>query len=162
LRWALRYSVVPRNELDPAFFDEVIKEPLEREIEKAQHDNPSDTIPEGLPNPWKYVKDGKVQRSELWDALRKYQGERSWVTVPDETVYLSPEFVQPMRWLLRGQPVFRELHERAISYFNRQSEGKPAREWARWQAESVYHRFQIEGQGAGEYWLKLLDHPLAA
>lgn len=157
LRWTLRYAVIPRQ-LTPEFFDNVLKPHLEREIaqQSGQSDNPSKGLPRGYKNPWKYVKNGSVQREELWTALRKYAGPRSWARLSGDIPQLQPEVVQPMRWLLRQSGMFSQLHTGAIVYFEGLAQSCGA-EWATWMTEVLYHRFQRDGAAAGAYWARLLE-----
>jgi hypothetical protein len=161
LRWTLRYAVVPRD-LTPEFFDAVLRPHLEREIAKASRklDDPGRGLPQRSANPWKYVERGIIKRDDLWEALQKYAGPRSWVSFSGDLPRLQPEVVQPMRRLLRQQQIFHSLHTDAISYFERLAAEHP-QDWARWTAEAIYHRFQRDGSDAGEYWKQALERPQA-
>ena len=158
LRWTLRYAVIPRQ-LTEEFFDHVLKQHLEREIaaKTRKADDTGKGLPAGQPNPWKYVEGGQVQRAELWTALRKYAGPRSWVKFVEDIPQLQPEVVQPMRWLLRQNvSMFHQLHTSAVEYFESLA-AAPGAEWAHWMVEVIYHRFQRDGVKASAYWTELLE-----
>jgi hypothetical protein len=171
VQWLLRYAVVPRQ-FTFDFFEKVIAYHLEAElIQNRKLDEVNKKYPRGaevFENQEKF-KSFKKARSlniqAIWKNLRIYASDYGWISFDsgdDSAPRLQPDVVTPMRVLLKEQKIFKPLHSDAVAYF----EGKASAEfdpkqWAQYILEVIYHRFQLEGEKAADYWRLQLNahHP---
>lgn len=168
LHWLLRYGVVPRK-LTRSFVAGVMKKYLLQAISgDASYDDPSryelsekaqETVQKKeifSRNSQSQVQDINVD--ELWTELQQYAAEFAWVTMepadPD-TAKFHGDVVNPMRRWLEKEPVYKLLHQDAITYFENKAKTDPG-DWAKWMQNAVYHKFQLEGAAAIEYWRQLM------
>lgn len=169
VRWLLRYGVVPRR-LTRSFVSAVMRDFLPQAISGAfDLDDPRTDLPSELSgeNPFEHsaVNDETIDLNGLWRTLISYAADYSWVSATNEggedALSFHQDVLNPMRDLLRRQPVYGALHRAAADYFARRADEDPAR-WIDFTREVVYHRFQLEGEGAGGWWLGLLEGPRVA
>jgi hypothetical protein len=167
IRWLLRYGVVPRT-LTVEFVRDVMQPYLRAAMAgELDLDAPdADALPAEVaddatifPTDLLSSPDAELDLGALWEQLRRYVSRTSWVSAaPDEptAVRFHPVVLVPMRRVLRSQPVFRHLHERAAAHYAEKA--RIDREhWDRWMREAVYHRFQLDGAAASPYWREALD-----
>ncbi|HXF64526.1 MAG TPA: hypothetical protein VNK95_23045, partial [Caldilineaceae bacterium] len=163
LRWLLRYGVAPRL-LTRDFVLEVMAPYLVAAMQGESEDDPSeDDLPPRVLDKQPFPVEPEAAQLDiagLWDSLIRYAGRSSWVSTvserPDAVVF-HPEVLEPMRNLIRTQPVYQELHGAAAAYFRKRAEQAPAQR-AEWLAHAVYHTY-IQ---ADAYALSLLRGPDAA
>jgi hypothetical protein len=62
-----------------------------------------------------------------------------------------PDVARSLRQMLSEQPEFRELHRRAIRYYERRAAEEPDR-WLGHTKEALYHRFSSQDPMADEAW----------
>lgn len=172
VQWLLRYAVVPRQ-FTFDFFEQVIAYHLEEElIRNRKLDEVNKKYPRGaeiFENQEKF-KSFKKARSlniqAIWKNLRRYASDYGWISFDsgdDSAPRLQPDVVTPMRVLLKEQEIFEPLQTDAAAYFERKAikaseEGDPKR-WAQHILEVIYHRFQLEGEKAADYWRIQLGKP---
>jgi tetratricopeptide (TPR) repeat protein len=165
LRWLLRYGVVPRQ-LTYRFLLDVIWPHLVRGIAGGGPDEPArDARP---PRPKQIFRQAEypapAERHDilaLWEQLKRYAGESSWVSAAGDTLTFHVRIRTPLRDLLRAQPVFEILHRDAIAYFERLADDRPG-QWSRWTREALYHRFQLDQSVAVQAWRDAISHARAA
>ncbi|HXM57400.1 MAG TPA: hypothetical protein VOB72_18525 [Candidatus Dormibacteraeota bacterium] len=166
VRWLVRYGVIPRT-LNYGFVRDVMLPYLRTAMTGVSElDAPErDPIPElrgsiaGDLFPTDALRSpADLDIREVWERLLRFADTSSWVSEsPDhETVRFHPNTLRPMRGWLENHPVFEALHRAAADYFERRAQAEPD-QWARWTCEAVYHRFQLEGAAAGEYWRRQLQ-----
>lgn len=170
LHWLLRYGVVPRK-LTLSFVKEVMKDYLIRAVSgDVSHDDPTryesltakaqQTVRE------KKIFDKKIVESPeqelhpdmLWAELQKYASKFAWVTIEASDPYTAVfhgDVVNPMRRWLEKEPVYKLLHRDAIAHFEKKAQTDP-QSWSKWMRNAVYHKFQLEGAEAAEYWRQLM------
>lgn len=182
VRWLLRYGVIPRR-LTFSFLEEVMQPFLrqamsgrtrEDDPEKDSRHFPSPAGDEGpvgrdasVPVQDLYLEDGRpilaspgapLDLQELWQSLRSYASEYSWVSVPANdptTLDFHPEVLHPMRRLLQKHAIYRRLHRTAIRYWEKRAREEAA-DWGVCTREAIYHQFQLRGLQAGTYWRRQL------
>lgn len=167
VRWLLRYGVVPRR-LTYTFVEEVMARYLPEAMSgAAEFDAPGDGLPvergEVFPTNLLASPEAPVDFRALWEELNRYASPYSWVYPAfgqPETLVFHGDVLHPMRRLLQQQEVFELLHRDAVTYFERRAEQEPDR-WAALIREALYHRFQLEGASAGDYWLGVVGQALA-
>ncbi|HEX7680026.1 MAG TPA: hypothetical protein VF713_17990, partial [Thermoanaerobaculia bacterium] len=156
LQWVLRYGVVPRK-LTIGFVREVAPYLLDAMLGPIEFDKPLDNLPpqlrENVFRQGLLTKEQSLQVDELWAALVRYAAERSWVTAESgDMLRFHAEVLQPMRRLLRDNPIFRTLHERSAEYHDRLGNAR----------ESAYHRLQIAMPDASAYWRTAVTRAIEA
>ncbi|GAB1817491.1 hypothetical protein [Herbidospora sp. RD11066] len=147
LRWLLRYAVLPRH-LDAEFVAEVLWPHLEAGLrdDKVYDDPAEDARPDRktkifLPGP------PPPDVAALWEELTTYAGATSWVQATEDGRLVFHENLRdPVRDLLRAQPIFTVLHEAAEAHYTRRGLS----------AEAVYHAFQHRGRAALSLWRSLI------
>ena len=103
---------------------------------------------------------------QVWDQVKQYAGGASWIS-PDpadpDALRLQTEVVRPLRDLLRDNPIVPVLHDDAVAYFLRRAAAEsprspgepgeiPADRLTEFLRAAVFHRFQLEGQAASQWW----------
>jgi tetratricopeptide (TPR) repeat protein len=144
LRWVIRYGVVPRM-LTFDFLRDVMREPLMDALsgraEAGGIDQPASLTERDV---WTIEPDFSFDAETLWNQhVMRYAGQRSWM-MPGEhpqQVQFRSDILQPMRQLLRKQPVFEQLHDRARAWYEKQA-GDPAT-WSSATVEALYHTVQL-------------------
>lgn len=168
LHWLLRYGVVPRK-LTRAFAEEVIKKHLLLRIsgdstqdDPRRYESLTDKIHATVKKKGVFdvpgTSDQNINMDELWTQLQNYASSYAWVTTePSDpnTVVFHGDVVNPMRRWLEKEPVYKLLHQDAIDYYERQAETDPDN-WVNWMRNAIYHKFQLEGLEAVDYWHRLL------
>jgi hypothetical protein len=159
-RWLVRYAVIPQ-ELTLDFVKKVLRPFLEDEMSgKTMRDQTKVAGYEDLER-WRRQAIALDDRmlDEIWNELGKYASAYNWVGGDEHRLQLHPEVVIPMRELLRQKPeeypIYQQLHEAAAKYFEALAgpPGGPYRpEAGNDLSKALYHRFQIEGSGAQQYW----------
>jgi hypothetical protein len=162
LRWLIYYGAIARH-LTVEFVDEVLLPPLRRAL-RGEADDPNLPDYPGVWNPHPDLADA-ITAEGLWNELRRYVRERGWVSLATvdgrAELRFHPEVVRPTRELLRSQPVVPSLHEKAIDYFESRSQSPKDAETLTPQqvralvpnmCEAVFHRFQLDGTAAEQYW----------
>ncbi|WNG45286.1 tetratricopeptide repeat protein [Archangium minus] len=167
VRWLLRYGVVPRRLTYP-FLEEVMARHLLAAMSGASTlDEPvKDALPvergEVFPTNLLRSPEETVDFRALWVELNRYASPFSWVyPAGEQTLVFHGDVLHPMRRLLQRQNVFYLLHRDAVAYFERRAEQEPER-WAVFIREALYHRFQLEGALAGNYWRTVLERARAS
>lgn len=168
VRWLLRYGVVPR-ELTLDFAEQVIAPQISRvhtnELTDDAPQNDLSSLPKHLQREQLYKTDtallDETGIEALWRGLRQYASDSSWVKEPvyrEGALRFHPCVIEPMRKLLRRYAVLRQIHLRAIDYFDRRAKNAiKGKQRLEAQRESIYHRFQAHGQEAEAYFLSLLE-----
>jgi len=166
LRWMVRYASVARS-FTRDFLKQVLLPPLRVALRGGDQDLSAKQSKEiqtylGSEIPW--VQQPELAESilaeELWSGLGTYARDRGWITLSDgkDVLQLHPEVVDPVRLLLREEPVRTTLHQRARDYFlNLWQTRKTREESASAAVEAVYHAAELEGAGAAVLWRKLLE-----
>lgn len=166
VRWLLRYGVVPRR-LTRSFVSAVMRDFLPRAISGSPDlDDPRRDLPRELSgeNPFEHsaVAGETLDLNQLWRTLISYAADYSWVSVTDQggddALSFHQDVLNPMRDLLRKHPVYAALHRAAADYFTRRAEEEPVHRVV-YTREVIYHRFQLEGEGAGGFWEALMESP---
>lgn len=158
LKWLLRYAVVPRR-LDLDYIRQVINTPLTRESRGSVNDDTT-RYPDGRTRA-RYGKQARwapLEQQDLdqaWNELRSYAAQTSWVNEEQGVIRLQPEIVEPMRSLLRLNPIFQELQVASQRYFEKLAKEREE-EWGQWMEEAVYHKFQQPAAGRADYWARQL------
>ena len=165
VRWVLRYGVIPRR-LNRQYLEEVMAQYLPPVMSgNAQYDDPQNNIPTQLRKDDLFRTDlltspqDKVDLDELWRLLNQYADRYSWVSAPGDvpdTLVFHGDVVNPMRFLVRPNEIFYLLHQDSIAYFERKAEAEPDN-WCQWICEAIYHKFQLEGSAASDYWQNHLN-----
>ncbi len=166
LRWVLRYGVIPRRLTLDFLLAQRIRELLDNEIVGKTSRDKTDlglTPKQAELKPWSRTPEIPPGIQDLWEMLKTYAGESSWVrfapaepNLPEALVF-TPDVVNPMRALLLEQEgdIFRDLHTGAMEHFKGEATrlpiGSPERLHA-WR-EVVYHDFQRRGEAAGPDWI---------
>jgi hypothetical protein len=144
LRWIIRYGVVPRS-LSFDFLRDVMRGPLldalSGRASAAGVDKPESTTEQDV---WKEEQNFIFDPDLLWDRfILPYTSERSWIK-PGESphqVAFRSDILQPMRSLLRKQPIFERLHEQSRDWFGIQASDPSA--WSASTIEHLYHAVQL-------------------
>jgi len=166
LRWVLRYGVIPRRLTLDFLLAQRIRELLDNEIVgKTSRDktNLGLTPKQAELKPWSRTPEIPPGIQELWEMLKTYAGESSWVrfapaepNLPEALVF-TPDVVNPMRALLLEQEgdIFRDLHTGAMKHFKGEATRLPIGSLERLHAwrEVTYHDFQRRGEAAGPDWI---------
>ncbi|MFP5245854.1 MAG: hypothetical protein ACLGH0_04095, partial [Thermoanaerobaculia bacterium] len=91
---------------------------------------------------------------ELWGDLERFVAERSWVSFdrqyPDMLAF-HVNVETPMRRLIENEPVYRELHERAIAHYDALAREHGPR-WTWIVRQAIYHRYQLGAPDAESDW----------
>jgi hypothetical protein len=166
VRWVLRYAAIPRR-----FDEEIVREVLWPRIQAERAgvgglDDPDgdelDSDPETL---WEV---GPAQASDeddgatVWPKICRYASGSSWISYDSadaQALKLQPEVVRPLRALLSGEDkrIVPALHADAVAHFvNRAAIERDRDHRCELLREAVFHRFQLEGKAAGEWWEKLI------
>jgi tetratricopeptide (TPR) repeat protein len=162
LRWLLRYVVVPRQ-LTEEFVEQVlathVREAMAASGPEAP-DRPAENLPKGAEllrkrSPWPPC-DKPFNTSVEWQALLRYAGPSSWISLSDGLPRPQPELLSPMRYLLQEQPIFAPIHRDAAAYFEGLARAE-GRDWTEMMCEAIYHQFQLRGSDAAEYWRNCLQ-----
>jgi tetratricopeptide (TPR) repeat protein len=169
LRWVIRYGVVPRA-LTLDFLRDVMREPLLEALsgraEAGGLDSPDSPTERDV---WTREPDFTFDAEALWNQhVVPYSSKRSWM-MPGEhpqQVQFRSDILQPMRQLLRRQPVCEQLHERARAWYEKQATDPTT--WSSATVEALYHAVQLRAiqQREAEDFLpaiqRILDAPLLA
>jgi tetratricopeptide (TPR) repeat protein len=156
VRWILRYACVPRRltydllekVLWPHLLAERVEERNKDTRQKFEHDYDQRVFfPHGPAS----------SPQEAWDKLKPFISDYGWVSLEKDgrTLRLHADVTAPMRLLLGGEEVYPQLHGDAARYFEGQAKDAPDH-WAAWTCEAVYHRFQLEGPKAAQFWRERL------
>ncbi|WFU51893.1 ATP-binding protein [Sinorhizobium terangae] len=168
IRWMIRYGAIGRH-LTFEFANAVLLPPLLQALRgKPFDDDPAKGL-DGFEDPldgkidvWKADSEAlaNLERNgmkDLWDQLAGYAREKGWLT--DVTVdgqselHFHPEVINPTRMLLREQPVFAELQNRAAEFFEQKARAASRANTAvRHYQDAIFHRFQGEGVQAKPLW----------
>ena len=155
LKWLLRYAVVPRR-LDLDYVRQVINVPLTRESGGKAVQDDTTRFPEGRAQVrygkrphWMPLTERDLEKA--WSDLRGYTAQTSWVSEEQGVIRLQPEVVEPMRSLLKQNPIYQELQVASQRYFEKLAKERDG-EWGQWMEEAVYHRFQQPAAGRAGYW----------
>lgn len=167
LHWVLRYGAIPRK-LTRQFVSGVLSPLLAQAMAgKVDWDDPGHGISEEardhvfLQNILDSPHDA-IDVDALWEDLRGYASEQSWITAVDaHTMTLHTDVQHPMRRLLENQGAFRLIHGLAIQYFDALIAGDPANR-VRHIRDAIYHRFQSEAPDAEEFWRTHVQSAIAA
>ena len=170
LRWVVRYGVIPRR-LTFDYMEEILLPPLRRlmsggTIEDAPRDParlPSDLQSLAGQDIWVAEPGAEISAEALWDQLLRYESAQGWIShVPGTGAYrgslqFHSDVAGPMRDLLSYQPIFAQLQDDSIGYFQRlaTNERRPQR-WVDWACEAVFHRVQRDPVDGQAYWAKAL------
>ncbi len=160
LRWVIRYGAVARH-LTVSFLEEVLLPVLRRALRGEVADD-TDELLESYQGVWQAeasTADG-LTSVELWTELQSYARERGWITASgagaDAELRFHPDVVVPMRHLLRGKPVVREIHARAAESYRRRREtaapDTPPEALARLACDELFHQFHLDGPGSVDQW----------
>jgi hypothetical protein len=167
MRWVIRYGAIARH-LTVDFIDNVLVPPLRMALRGDLPDQANEALGDAYQDVWRPepALADSVSGTGLWDQLKSYARERGWIaavgTGDRSELRFHPEVIGPMRDLLRSQPVFSDLQQRACTFFEteaQRAEGdtRPfearAADAVRHTCEAVFHRFQLEGSAAQPYWL---------
>jgi cellulose synthase operon protein C len=163
VRWLLRYGVIPRK-LRLSFVKEVMAPYLPHAMAGASGvDDPEQDIKKELESENAFRKvlksaDQKVNIDRLWNTLNEYASSYSWVSQDEEanTVSFHSDVLNPMRAVLRKQTVYRKLHRAAIRHYEKKAKANPE-EWGTWIVEAIYHKFQLDGVDAADYWRRQIE-----
>lgn len=169
VQWLLRYAVVPRQ-FNFDFFEKVIAHHLEEElIRNRKLDEVNKKYPRGAEvfenqEKFKSLKRAKTLNIKaIWRNLRRYASNYGWISFDsgdDSAPRLQPDVVTPMRVLLKEQKIFKPLQSDAADYFaEKASKESDPKQWAQLILEAIYHRFQLEGEQAADYWRLQIDAP---
>jgi cellulose synthase operon protein C len=173
VRWVLRYAAIPRR-FDYDFVCDVLWRRVCGEMNgtggldvPADDDLPAAGDGEVLWTTGAAAQGEEHTVRQVWDQVRRYASGSSWIS-PDaqdpDALRLQPEVVRPLRGLLRKQPIFAVLHADASQYFLHRAamapspdDGDAPGERARdrrdeFLRDAVFHRFQGEGEAAGQWW----------
>ena len=160
LHWLLRYGVVPRRlTLDLA------RGPLAPLIKRGVAGDP--VFDDTRLDPWPTARrdarprfpilDHEPDVERLWQELRQYAADASWVSTEDPTTLrFQPEVVEPMRRILRGRDAWSLINEAAAAWFETRAASDPEH-WGEWISEAAYHRFERDGQDALPWLQQRLD-----
>ncbi|MFF3376080.1 hypothetical protein ACFYXF_24385 [Streptomyces sp. NPDC002680] len=148
VRWLLRYGVIPRRLRKEDVFT-LMRPWLARGITASSDaDDPrlddhhlrgSDKV---FPIAQTEPTDEELERS--WQRLLDYAAKSSWVSRhpgDDSTVVFHTNVLAPMRLLISGHRVYRELHEAFVVHFDGLAEAHPE-QWVTYTKEAIYHRYQ--------------------
>lgn len=161
LRWVVRYGVIARH-LTADLVGAVLMPPLRGALRGGRPaDDPGEFAKVWEPQP--ELAD-TVTVTDIWDQLKPYARERGWISLVESgsrsELRFHPEVVQPMRDLLRGQPIYADLQAAAVSFFESQAHASDSddgtddavRPSVRARCEAVFHRYQLDGPAARDYW----------
>ncbi|HYJ42607.1 MAG TPA: hypothetical protein VEW08_17585, partial [Steroidobacteraceae bacterium] len=164
LRWAVRYGVVVRH-LNKAVVDAVLLPALKEALRGKTADDPNSALGDFSkvwePDP---ALAETVTTDDIWNELKTYVRERGWISLSGseadgtEELRFHPDVVTPTRALLRDQTIYRDLQRHAAEFFHANSglddaQAPPDADAAvRNACEAVFHRFQVDGPAARDYW----------
>jgi hypothetical protein len=161
LRWLLRYAVV-RRRLTKKFAVAVLADFVREEIRgDTGRDDETNLEPAGSRyinvRPWKRFG-LPIEFDDVWSALESYAGSSSWVSSSGGELELQSEVIVPMRQLLtqntKKYPIWLELNQKAAEYF--EGLARKGKSVGNRLGDALYHRYQAEGQEAGQWWLRYL------
>ncbi len=174
LRWAIRYGVVARH-LNKEFIDAVLLPPLRAALSGEAEDVPNANLQDEFHDSWVPEPDlaGAISADDIWTQLKSYARYQGWISLVEidtgdglEELHFHPEVILPMRDLLRPQPIFNQLQQRALQFFTARgaaqiiaqlpTEQRAARAVST-AREAIFHRFQLEGPKAYDAWLENLS-----
>ncbi len=155
VRWLLRYGVVPRR-LEFDFVVRVMWPSLNSgmsgawSMDDVRVDPPvtAEKFPIGLD-----PLESEPQLYSLWENLLNYAADYSWVMADEDglSVRFRSDLIQPLRQLISQKPVFVELQNAAVAYFDSKASDSSA-EWSRWSREAIFHRLQLDIDDGAQAW----------
>jgi hypothetical protein len=162
VRWLLRYGWAPRR-LTRAYVRDVLA-PFVIQASSGDRalDNPMvDPITDWLGRPLfpADLPDLQAELDRAWEALKTYASDSSWVTgVPGDpdAVLLKAEMLAPMRTVLAGRPVVRELHLQSAEFYRARAGTDPGSR-SRWLGEVIYHLAQAASPDLVSRWQEFAD-----
>jgi hypothetical protein len=175
IQWMIRYGAIARH-LTLEFAEAVLLPPLLQALRGQPSDDPAKGLDglgsslDGKIDVWRPDLDSVAAlkqngMTDLWDRLASYAREKGWLT--GATVHgqselrFHPEVINPTRRLLREQPVFADLQDRAVTFFEQKARAEPKTEIAmRHYQDAIFHRFQAEGPKAKPFWTSCLNEAL--
>lgn len=167
IRWLLRYGVVPRT-LTFRFVTDVMAPFLASGLEGGSPDDDPHRDRRST-EVWLQHRT-RAPRTEaefrdLWQRLINYASAYSWVWViagEEDAVCFHPVVREPLRNLVRSQPVYRRLNLAAARHYERLAADPASGKWAELMCEAVYHSFQADPAAAVAIWRRALDQARAA
>ena len=157
VRWVVRYGVVPRS-LTREFLQTVMRPHLEPERSSAAKDGHRDRLQQFAES---FPRASEFDLEAVWQDLQLYADTCGWLRADAESLRFQPEVVRPMRALLRGEPVFGELHASAAAWFSACAEEAEKADdgdtCVRATAEALYHCFEAGDPLAEGRWEKALN-----
>jgi cellulose synthase operon protein C len=159
--WLLRYAVVPRR-LTLDFVIDVLAKFLPDEMaRRTRRDNPNEFGKEARLYSGREVwRPYEQEIATIWDQLKDYASDNSWVEMRGAELLLQPEVRVPMRQLLRNNEIFRQLQQASVDHFEQRA-GLEPNHWASHAAEALYHLFHVKGIKAASQWREALRSPQA-
>jgi len=162
VRWLLRYGWVPRR-LTRTYVRDVLAPFLvmANADDRSLDDPMMDPITE-----WRGrrlfptdLHDLQAKLDQAWDDLTVYVSESSWAaSVPGDpdTIVLKAEMLAPMRAVLAGRPILRELHLRSADFYRDLARTFPAgRSW--FLREMIFHLAQAGSPDLLARWQECVD-----
>lgn len=162
VRWLLRYGWVPRR-LTRTYVRDVLAPflVLANADDLSLDDPMMDPITE-----WRGrrlfptdLHDLQAKLDQAWDDLTVYVSESSWAaSVPGDpdTIVLKAEMLAPMRAVLAGRPILRELHLRSADFYRDLARKFPAgRSW--FLRETIFHLAQAGSPDLLARWQECVD-----
>lgn len=162
VRWLLRYGSVPRRLTRRYVLDVLAPFVVQAASGDPTLDDPMlDPITQwrGRPLFPTDLPELRVLLEDAWADLQRYVSSSSWVSqAPGEpdTLLLKTEVLGPLRAVLAGRPVLRQLHERSAQYYAELA-GQQTVWQARFLGERIYHLAQSGTDGLVEIWQSLVD-----
>jgi len=150
LRWIIRYGSVPRL-LTIDFLEHVMRQPLIDALSgKAKLtgvDDPGSKVEIDI---WKEEKDFVFDAETLWrDHVSRYASVKGWMEPVGEAVRFRADIQNPMRVLLRRQPIFRDLHRAAAKRFAEKANDEHNQQRLTARIEWFYHALQLRNLEGG-------------
>jgi hypothetical protein len=157
VQWLVRYGVVPRRlrfeDVKTVIWPMLARGrsgPSDWDDPRADgHDlgDRDDVFPFGPP------PQDDAALAEVWRRLLAYAARPSWVRPADDkqSVVFHPNVRAPMQELISRHPAFRDLHEAFQRRFEQLAGEDPANRVG-YLREAIYHRIQLGGPGATDYW----------
>jgi hypothetical protein len=164
VRWLVRYGALAKH-LSIEFLDKVIlkfvRDAREGRID-VKLDNPaldSQYLPASLRDErlYDWSDSGHVPAVKtLWDKLKKYANQSSWVRVPKDApdcLSFHEVVVRPMRTLVSEYLIFDSVHDAAIKYYTGQiTSADQGDAIVQARRALLFHQFQRHGDAASEQW----------
>lgn len=148
LRWIVRYGVVPRR-LTLAFLQDVMRGPLIEALSGESTKDKRDVPDSELEVDTWTREDGFIFDADtLWQQkVVPYVSARSWIMPGEQVdqVVFRTDILQPMRELLRRQPIFAQLHEASRRWYAARASQPESQISA--SIEALYHAVQLRTIG---------------